>query len=389
MTRSVRAALKLAILRICLNGLPAREHAVVAGFPDEEGNSVEVVRELAGCLPVYWLVAGDPESLAWLVSDADGVSRVRCVRKNSLRAYWAYVTARYVFFTHGLYGSPKPPRHKTIVNLWHGDGPKRRPGFATIRSTFVVSGTRLWGEPRAQGFGVGQHGVLICGNPRVDQFARPATDEALRELKLEARRPLVVWLPTYRTTRYPGDRLGAVRNWSDADSLSVSAVVQATLTQAVQDAEAMGVQLVLKPHQLDADNYASTGLHIITDTDLREARISLYQLLARADGLITDYSSVWTDFLVRDRPIGFYCPDLDQYVGGRGLNVDHYPSLLPGQLLEGAADFRTFLRDCVDEPAASRRLRRRAAVRIGAETRPAATRRLLDAVGVRCRDTRE
>ena len=36
----------------------------------------------------------------------------------------AYLRAEAVFFTHGLYGSPRPSPRKPIVNLWHGDGPK-------------------------------------------------------------------------------------------------------------------------------------------------------------------------------------------------------------------------------------------------------------------------
>jgi len=374
--------LRFVLLQACVNRLPAREHAVVAGFPADEGNSVEVVRELASRLPVYWLVGDDPDSWAWLVSDADRDGMVRCVRKDTFRAYWAYVTARFVFFTHGLYGSPLPPRHKTFVNLWHGDGPKQRKGFATVRSTFVVSGTKLWGRQRARNFGLGERHVLITGNPRVDQFGRRPDDDALGALGIQPTRPLVLWAPTYRGTQYRGFRLGAVRNWSDSDHLSNLTHVRETLTQAAQDAQSLGVTLAVKPHPLDGDEFAALGLHVITNALLRGARISLYQLLGRAHGLITDYSSVWTDFLVVDRPIGFYCPDLDQYVARRGLNVDNYPSILPGPLLESREDFCTFLRHCLNEPDSSKAQRARSIVLIGAETRLGATRRLLDAVGV-------
>ncbi len=135
---------------------------------------------------------------------------MRCLRKDSVPAYLRYITARYVFFTHGLYGSPKPPRHKTFVNLWHGDGPKRSKRFANIRSTFVVAGTQLWGRQRPVYFGVSEEGVLVTGNPRVDQFARPSDDETLRELGLDPSKRLVLWMPTYRKTGIPrapaGDR---------------------------------------------------------------------------------------------------------------------------------------------------------------------------------------
>ncbi len=382
MHSSAGPGLKFALLQACVNRMPARNHAVVTGYPSDEGNSVEVVRGLARRLPVYWLVGDEPRSLDWLVADAAGAHQVRCLRKDTFAAYWAYVCARYVFFTHGLYGSPEPPPHKVFVNLWHGDGPKRRNGFATVRSTFVVSGTQLWGKQRARNFGVCENNVLITGNPRVDQFARPTDDESLRALGIDPGRHFVLWLPTFRTTQYKGNRIGNVRDWSDADELSDSARVRATLTQVAHDARAMGVTLAVKPHPLDADRFADTGLHLLTNADLRESHISLYQLLARTHGLLTDYSSVWTDFLAVDRPIGFYCPDLDRYTDGRGLNVDNYPALLPGPLLDTPEEFRTFLRHCTNEPQASKAQRARSIDRIGAETRGGATERLLDAVGI-------
>lgn len=379
---SVRAGLTFRVLQACVARLPARRHAVVAGYPDDEGNSVEVVRGLAGRLPVYWLVGDEPSSLQWLVAGVPGADRVRCLRKNTLAAYWAYVSARYVFFTHGLYGSPMPPPHKTFVNLWHGDGPKRRKGFAVVRSTFVVAGTQLWGGKRARTFGMSERDVLITGNPRVDQFARPASDQDLRRVGLDPSTRLVLWLPTYRTTDYRGYRVGAARNWEDTAGPSLSATLRLNLAEIARDARELGVTLAVKPHPLDADKFAETGLQIITGADLRAARVTLYQLLGRADGLLTDYSSVWTDFLTVDRPIGFYCPDIESYVAGRGLNVDDYPALLPGPLLDTREEWMDFLRSCIAEPPSSRERRARIVATIGAETRGGATERLLDAVGV-------
>lgn len=381
--RSMRfARAKLRVLQALVRSLPARPHAVVTGSPDEEGNSIEVVRALASRMRVYWLVSGDPESLLWLLDGCKAEKSVCCVRKDTARAYWAYVTARYVFFTHGLYGSPAPPAQKTFVNLWHGDGPKRRKGFATVRSSVVVAGTQLWGRPRAETFGVGEDGVLITGNPRVDQFARPASDRALVTLGIDPGKPLVLWLPTYRTTKYRGRRIGQVRDWSDAEELSRSAARQ-LLQDVAKASDDQGVTLAVKPHPLDADSFTETGLQVLTGDGLRDAEVGLYQLLARANGLITDYSSVWTDFLALDRPIGFYCPDLQEYAAGRGLNVADYPGLLPGPLLETTDDFENFLRACGEGADAWRELREKSTVAIGAETRLGATERLLDALGIK------
>ena len=41
-TEELRTGGGCCLLRLALSVLPARRHAVVAGFPDEEGNSVDV-----------------------------------------------------------------------------------------------------------------------------------------------------------------------------------------------------------------------------------------------------------------------------------------------------------------------------------------------------------
>ncbi len=380
--RRVAATAKLVLLRLLLRVTPSREHAVVSGSPDDEGNAVEMVRALARVMPVYWLTSDHPDGVLWLVPPDEAGHPVRRVRKDSTRAYLAYLTARYVFFTHGLYGSPPPPRHKTFVNLWHGDGPKRSKRFANIRSTYVVAGTELWGRQRPLYYGVSPQGVLVTGNPRIDQFEQTPSDEALRQLGLDPAGRLVLWMPTYRRTEYRGRRLGQVRNWADAEELSQTGTVSELLHGVAAVAAAQGVTVAVKPHPLDADRYAALGLSVITGDDLSRVGLTLYQLLGRSHGLITDYSSVWTDFLAMDRPVGFYCPDLEEYEASRGLNVENYAELIPGPLLEGVGDFEKFFRDCVSESPESRDRRRQSTKLVGAETRPGASDRLLVALGI-------
>jgi CDP-glycerol glycerophosphotransferase (TagB/SpsB family) len=83
-----------------------------------------------------------------------------------------------------------------------------------------------------------------------------------------------------------------------------------------------------------------------------------------------------------DRHIGFYCPDLDDFEAERGLNVEGYRDLVPGPMLNSAADFDAFLDQCRAESAEARALRHQRGAAIGAETRPGAARRLMVAVGV-------
>ena len=373
--RGVRRHVAQALLRL----LPSGSHTVVAGWPDDEGNSVEVVRGLPSHTDgrVYWLVDAQPNELTWLLDGVEGKERIRLLRKRSVRGLLAYATAQTVFFTHGLYSCPRPPKRKTFVNLWHGDGPKRTDTlheFPRIPSSYVVAGTKLWGQYKTDFFGVPRNRLLITGNPRIDQFARPLTDDQVEALGIPAAKPLVLWLPTYRGARGP-----AGQRWDDSSVvLSASPDLQEQWSTALATLHRLGVTVVVKPHPLDHDTFSTIGMRVINNDDLRRVRGSLYQLLARASALITDYSSAWTDFLALDRPICFYCPDLEEYAENRGFNVPDLLPLLPGPVFERPDELGAFLSACVEGSDDSAQLRRDSALRVGAETRLGATARLLE-----------
>lgn len=61
------------------------------------------------------------------------------------------------------------------------------------------------------------------------------------------------------------------------------------------------------------------------------------ELLACADILITDYSSVFFEFLIMEKPIIFFAPDFKEYVGKRGFYIDY--KSLPGEIIaNGSGD---------------------------------------------------
>jgi CDP-glycerol glycerophosphotransferase (TagB/SpsB family) len=142
--------------------------------------------------------------------------------------------------------------------------------------------------------------------------------------------------------------------------------------------------LVVKPHPLDADNFKIPLLRTILEEELVQAGLSLYRLLARSCALVTDYSSVWTDYIPLDRPIGLFCPDLEAYTNGRGFSLgvlDDRP--LPGPLFSTAVEFRDFLVAVVTDPRVGGEARRAAVASLGIEHRNGATERLMHELRLR------
>lgn len=375
MLRKLKPLLRI-VLSILLRILPAYRHSVVVGWPDTEGNSVEVLRWLIRHYSgkIYWLVSKPCEELCWQISDIEEHKRVYYVQKNRLKGLIVYLTAELVFFTHGLFQSPLPNSRRIFVNLWHGDGPKRTENKeyrAKIPSTYIVAGTKLWGEYKANFFGLKPERAMVVGNPRIDQFDRPATDTNLQQLGVDPSKKFILWLPTYREVK---GNLNA--QWSDGRKLSAQEEIKCALEHLVTTAMAKGLQVIFKPHPMEADLYRNTGVKIIADADLAVAHVPFYSFIARSAALITDYSSVWTDYFPLNRPIAFFCPDMEEYQMHRGFNVNNLSEILPGRRLVTMEDIVKFVNNVEQGCDPECEMRNESVRRIGAVTKTGATERL-------------
>ena len=338
---TVTGGLRL-LLGVLSRVVPQSRSVVVSGFPENEGNAVETARALLERYPgrVLWLRDAGPAPEEVLALTERGL---QLVGKASIAGLWAYLRAEAVFFTHGLYGSPRPAPRKPLVNLWHGDGPKDvTPGKgvgAFVHSTYLVGSTPLFSHAQGATFGVPRDRVLVTGNPRTDQFWRPLDRRRLAALGV--RGAFVVWMPTFRRVR----AIGAVRvEREDLDARDGADPLPRHLVEGLRD---RGLQLVVKPHPMDADRRAYDGLDdvvTVAEDDLVRAGVSLYELLGASAGLVTDYSSVWVDYLLLDRPMAFLVTDRGSY--RRSLVPADVLDWLPGELVEDEqAPFEEFLAD--------------------------------------------
>lgn len=378
--RNFIRAVFAAVLRVT----PTWRHCVVSGFPDAEGNAVEVVRYLARHYDgrIIWLVVLAKNELQWQLRDLADVEvrKVQFLSKWSWRGLFLFFTAEAVFFTHGLYSSPVPGRRRTFVNLWHGDGPKEagnRKYRTVVNASFLVSGTRLWGEYKGRFFGQKARTVLIVGNPRIDQFARPATDSDLSRLGLRPGGRILLWVPTFRTCHPSIDAA-----WRDAEMLSRQDRTKVMVRWLAQHARQHSIEVVIKPHPMDKDRFEESGCIIIRDSDLSRGEVEFYRFLARCHALLTDYSSIWTDYLALDRPIGFYCPDLGDYERNRGFNVPNFAKVLPGPLIRDESGMQQFLDDVLTDGTTTKSLRASIAGQIGATLQLGATARLFEELDI-------
>lgn len=240
------------------------------------------------------------------------------------------------------------------LNTWHGTplktlGRKIKGGFmehanATrnfLQATHILSPNRhtsrvLLEDYEVQGLFTGK--LAETGYPRIDQTINPATARCVRRsLGLDSageqtEKPLekiVLYAPTWRGTLQD---------------------VQLDADQLLGDLKAMqqpGVRLLFRGHHMQEAQLRELELPELNVTVVPE-HIDTNALLAAVDILITDYSSIFFDYLPLGRPVIYYAYDLEAYQQERGLNLDM--ASLPGDLCQTRKQLQSCLQAHLHQP---------------------------------------
>lgn len=276
------------------------------------------------------------DGIAWLVRS--GVVIYDSLPKDV--NFWLTRNARLVLLRHGI-GIKKieraidVPEHR-LYKLFHGRWWQRFAYSAALPwhrniPDLVFSTSDEHAEQAVRYFGVDRSQVRVTGSPRLDRLyqgpgddgTRPlqtdqlgATPSALGELERlrDSDRRLVLFMPTFREgngpQRFP---------WED-------------LARA---ADASDVEIIVKLHPVDAargvaDRDTVENLSGIRFIDPKIDPVLIYRYM---DALITDFSSAAFDYLLLDRPIIYYVPDLQQFMQSRPL-IDDLDRVTAGPICE-------------------------------------------------------
>ena len=322
---TMRWRLAAAALRFADLVVPPSEGVVLHSQPDLDDNLVALLR----CLPrgVPHTVLVDDLPTARRRASALGLDGVRLVERTSLRGAWRYVRAGVTICTHGLFGSfPRPRRH--VVGLWHGEFGKLIGAFAdepTRHYDWMPVSSELSQSLRSAEFSMPRARVGVVGSPRQDLLA--AATGAGHE-----RGRSVVWAPTFRTATTGAER-------TDGDPEAARHALSLDDPDLVALLERHDATLWYRPHPADAAPARVDGVRsrAADNASLEALGLTFYELLGAADCFLTDYSSLWVDHVLCDRPMIAFCPDLEAYRSSRGLALEPHERWFPGPVVQDRA----------------------------------------------------
>lgn len=219
-----------------------------------------------------------------------------------------------------------------IIQLWHGVGFKKI-GLIEKDSKIAAQHNKLDLEELYSGYDTvvttspfyarevfeksfNADRVEVLGYPRNDALLHPPTPDTLLNCDMDTfslagasrkDRKIILWAPTFR------DRVG-------------SPVMDIDFEELHDFLDREKLHLILKGHHLTSVN-ASWELPYIT---LHKSACDAYPFMRLVDVMVTDYSSIYMDYLLLDRPVVFYCPDYDQYVTHNRTFQFPYDEMTPG-----------------------------------------------------------
>ena len=261
----------------------------------------------------------------WICNDINMAKKegIDAVKRNTLQAVWKCLTAKVSVMNQGYldFGNLNWIFKSYKVQLWHGvpwkkigeDTTDEKTGFLHLIShkTYLfankydlyIAPSDKTREVLKTAFIIKDDKIISVGQPRNEILMdEKCCAEARSQLEEEIGNyeKIIVYMPTFR------DKSG-----NPFSFMSLGYEIESIL-------EAGNAVILEKQHFVDLQKMNKEGL---CSTHIRNAaEIESQKLLAAAYILITDYSSCFFDYVLKDKPIIHYLYDYEQYKNAdRGL----------------------------------------------------------------------
>ena len=155
---------------------------------------------------------------------------------------------------------------------------------------------------------------------------------------------VIYWLPTYRQNRW-GDRIHS--------DISMPIIYSRENAERVnEEAKKNSVLIIVKVHPAQdlskISEFNLSNLVFIKNEFFSGKDLTNYQLLGSSDAMVSDYSSVYYDYLLTDKPIGLCFDDFEEYSKREGFTMNVDEILAGGEKLYNVDDLCNFIKSVAE-----------------------------------------
>ncbi|MCR0567978.1 CDP-glycerol glycerophosphotransferase family protein [[Clostridium] innocuum] len=290
----------------------------------------------------------------WVLNDEKKASHCYSVRFGSIKFFYYLAKSKYWIFNCKTYPYMIKKKNQVYLQTWHGTPLKRlghdinvnekatfyRSGLssAEMKKTYdddvkkydyMISPNPFSTDVFQSAFRIPKEKLIETGYPRNDKIQNSSIfdiNKLKEKYKIPFHKQIILYAPTWRDNIYNNSGY-AMKLQIDFDCWN----------------EILGRDYVIlyKPHYLIVDQIEIRDelKNFVYEIDSKSDINELYLL---SDILITDYSSVFFDYAILEKPIYFYMYDLEEYKNElRGFYLDIHKEL-PGKIYK---DENTLLSD--------------------------------------------
>lgn len=213
--------------------------------------------------------------------------------------------------------------YQKSIYLTHGFGLKKSGGYVAPDGVDIVVGlSEVANKVIGKELNIPLSKFIVTGYPRNDVFkcSNSKKIEILFELQYSK---IIAWYPTFRQHKSHSGHSEA------ANTLPIIHNAESAM-EINKCAKEHNVLIIIKPHFSQDTSYLTdlnlSNIKLINDAFFVEKGITSYGFLRECDALVTDYSSIYFDYLLCDKPIAAVWEDIAEYKKNRGfaVDVDHY-----------------------------------------------------------------
>lgn len=264
---------------------------------------------------------------------------------SNLKGIYYFFICKHVYYCFGKLPI-KPAKSQDVLQMWHGT-PLKAGDKATqalnpekdIYYTHLFAASTHFIPIMSRFFnGFPTEKIAVCGHPRTDILLKKNNEN----YNFGTYKKLITWAPTFRKSSTLG--------YEDSSQKSIVPIFNINeLYELNKRLKELEIKIVVKLHPLqDLSQYKlleMDHLILLSHQEFCKKEMDLYKLLKQSDALVTDYSSVFYDYLLLNRPIAFTADDAEEYGSNRGYAMNNPEDYKPGSIIKNKEDFYNFLND--------------------------------------------
>lgn len=306
-------------------------------YPDCTGNTKAVFDEMIrrGYNSKYKMV--------WLLQTSDSedhkkIPNVRYLKEG--RHLFLLCCFAKLFISENSYFSKPRKKGQYVLHIFHGGALKDVTNYYRVPNDVdeIITLSPYLLELDAKNNGCRKEILNPLGFPRNDVLLGEKKDFHYLFKNYDYKK-IIYWMPTFRQHKNVG---------LSHSCISMPIIHDEECARQInKKAKECGILLVVKPHPAQDVSLIKmmrmSNLVFIDDEYLAENGILNYELLGGSDALLTDYSSVYYDYLLTNRPIGLCWEDFDDYNEKEGFILDVNYVMAGGEKIYSSDDLCAFI----------------------------------------------